>query len=436
MLADYFEKPVEQVGHLVEEFEKQVKKKFIDEPGQMRLLIVVDKLLTGFNAPAATYLYIDKSMADHNLFQAICRVNRLDSDDKEYGYIVDYKDLFKSIDKTIKDYTSEALDGYDKEDVDGLLKDRLKSAKQDLDNALEIVKALCEPVRAPRETQNFLHYFCGQSGLNKDELKEKEALRLALYKAVNKLLRSYANIANELLNAGYSEQQIIEIQNNVKYFENVSQEIKAASGDLVDMKLYEPAMRQLLDMYIQAESSEEVIRFEEFGLIDLILNGDDDLKGAPESIRKKSESMAEAIENNVRKKIVDENPVNPIYYDQMSVLLDEIIELRRKNAIDYKAYLEKIRYLARKVTRPEGRKDYPEGINTPGKQALYDNFGKDVQLTQNIDHAIQSNKLAAWVGDGNKEKILLKDLSEALGIKDKNVLIPYLELARKHKEYH
>ena len=436
MLADYFEKPVEQVGHLVEEFEKQVKKKFIDEPGQMRLLIVVDKLLTGFDAPAATYLYIDKSMADHNLFQAICRVNRLDSDDKEYGYIVDYKDLFKSIDKTIKDYTSEALDGYDKEDVDGLLKDRLKSAKQDLDNALEIVKALCEPVRAPKETQNFLHYFCGQSGLNKDELKEKEALRLALYKAVNKLLRSYANIANELLNAGYSEQQIIEIQNNVKYFENVSQEIKAASGDLVDMKLYEPAMRQLLDMYIQAESSEEVIRFEEFGLIDLILNGDDDLKGAPESIRKKPESMAEAIENNVRKKIVDENPVNPIYYDQMSVLLDEIIELRRKNAIDYKAYLEKIRYLARKVTRPEGRKDYPEGINTPGKQALYDNFGKDVQLTQNIDHAIQSNKLAAWVGDGNKEKILLKDLSEALGIKDKNVLIPYLELARKHKEYH
>ncbi len=76
----------------------------------MRLLIVVDKLLTGFDAPSATYLYIDKKMADHNLFQAICRVNRLDGADKEYGYIVDYKDLFRSLEKTVKDYTGNGFD--------------------------------------------------------------------------------------------------------------------------------------------------------------------------------------------------------------------------------------------------------------------------------------------------------------------------------------
>lgn len=436
MLADYFEKPVDQVGNLVEEFEKQVKKKFIEEPGQMRLLIVVDKLLTGFDAPSATYLYIDKSMADHNLFQAICRVNRLDSDDKEYGYIIDYKDLFKSIDKTIKDYTSEALDGYDKEDVDGLLKDRIQSARLDLDTALEAVKALCEPVPAPRLSQDYQHYFCGKSGLNSEEIKEKESLRLALYKAVNKLLRSYASIANELPEAGYTSQEISDLEAYVKFFENVSKEIKAHSGDAVDMKVYEPAMRQLLDMYIQAESSEEVIKYEEFGLIDLILRGDDDFKGVPENIRRNPESMAEAIENNVRKKIVEENPVNPIYYDQMSVLLNEIIELRRKNAIAYKEYLEKIRDLTRKVAQPAGRNDYPEGINTPGKQALFDNFGKDIELTQKIDKAIQSNKLAAWVGDDAKEKILLRGLSRELGINDKNVLIAYLKLAQKHQEYH
>lgn len=436
MLADYFEKPADQVGNLVEKFEKQVKKKFIEEPGQMRLLIVVDKLLTGFDAPSATYLYIDKSMADHNLFQAICRVNRLDSDDKEYGYIIDYKDLFKSIDKTIKDYTSEALDGYDKEDVDGLLKDRIQSARLDLDTALEVVKALCEPVPAPRLSQDYQHYFCGKSGLNSEEIKEKESLRLALYKAVNKLLRSYASIANELPEAGYTSQEITDLEADVKFFENVSKEIKAHSGDAVDMKVYEPAMRQLLDMYIQAESSEEVIKFEEFGLIDLILRGDDDFKGVPENIRRNPESMAEAIENNVRKKIVEENPVNPIYYDQMSVLLNEIIELRRKNAIAYKEYLEKIRDLTRKVAQPAGRNDYPEGINTPGKQALFDNFGKDIELTQKIDKAIQSNKLAAWVGDDAKEKILLRGLSQELGIKDKNVLIAYLTLAQKHQEYH
>ena len=77
MLADWFNEPPETAVNKVEKFEKEVKKKFIDEPGQMKLLIVVDKLLTGFDAPPATYLYIDKQMRDHGLFQAICRVNRL-----------------------------------------------------------------------------------------------------------------------------------------------------------------------------------------------------------------------------------------------------------------------------------------------------------------------------------------------------------------------
>lgn len=76
----------------------------------MKLLIVVNKLLTGFDAPPATYLYIDKTLKDHGLFQAICRVNRLDGEDKEFGYIIDYKDLFRSLEKAINDYSSEAFD--------------------------------------------------------------------------------------------------------------------------------------------------------------------------------------------------------------------------------------------------------------------------------------------------------------------------------------
>jgi type I restriction enzyme R subunit len=109
---------------------------FINEPARMKLLIVVDKLLTGFDAPAATYLYIDKSMQDHGLFQAVCRVNRLHGEDKEFGYIVDYKDLFKSVRASYSDYTTEAFDGYEKEDVEGLLKDRLVQARERLDRSL------------------------------------------------------------------------------------------------------------------------------------------------------------------------------------------------------------------------------------------------------------------------------------------------------------
>ena len=109
MLAAHFNEPEDAAMNKVEDFEKEVKKRFVEEPGRMKLLIVVDKLLTGFDAPPATCLYIDKPMQDHGLFQAICRVNRLDGDDKEYGYIIDYKDLFRSLEQSIKDYTGEAL---------------------------------------------------------------------------------------------------------------------------------------------------------------------------------------------------------------------------------------------------------------------------------------------------------------------------------------
>ena len=115
----------------------------------MKLLIVVDKLLTGFDAPPATYLYIDKQMRDHGLFQAICRVNRLDGDDKEYGYIVDYKDLFKRLEGAVADYTGGAFDGYDKEDVDGpARRPACRRRASDLEEAREAVRALCEPVGA------------------------------------------------------------------------------------------------------------------------------------------------------------------------------------------------------------------------------------------------------------------------------------------------
>lgn len=437
MLADYFEQPEDKAANRVEEFEKEVKKQFINEPGQMRLLIVVDKLLTGFDAPSATYLYIDKQMADHNLFQAICRVNRLDGDDKEYGYIIDYKDLFRSLDKAISDYTQGAFDGYDKEDVAGLLKDRLEQAKLDLDNALEMVRALCEPVKAPRNTEDYIYYFCGKSGLNQDELTEKEALRLTLYQNVAKLLRAFANIANEMPDAGYSAQDVDSIRTEVAHFEKVRDEVKLASGDLVEMKRFEPAMRHLLDMYIRADDSEVLMDFEELGLIELIVEkGADAVEALPESIRKNQEAMAETIENNVRKTIVDENPVNPKYYEQMSVLLDELIELRRQKAIEYQEYLEKIRELSRKVIRPEQTAaNYPPSMDSNPKRAFYDNFGQDELLATKIDSAIRYTKKADWVGDRFKEREIANAVREETMGYDVDIQ-GVMELAKAQKEYH
>ncbi|EIC30801.1 type I restriction endonuclease subunit R [Methylomicrobium album] len=437
MLADYFEQPEDEAAKRVEAFEKDVKKRFIDEPGQMRLLIVVDKLLTGFDAPSATYLYIDKQMADHNLFQAICRVNRLDGDDKEYGYIIDYKDLFRSLDKAITDYTQGAFEGYDKEDVAGLLKDRLEQARLDLEIALEMVRALCEPVKAPRNTQDYIHYFCGESGSNRDALSEKEALRLTLYQNVAKLLRAFANIANEMPEAGFSSTETEKVRSEVAHYEKVRDEVKLASGDLLDMKRFEPAMRHLLDMYIRADDSEPLMDFEELGLIKLIVEkGVDAAESLPESIRGNQEAMSETIENNVRRTIVDENPVNPKYYEHMSVLLDELIALRRQKAIEYQEYLERIRELSRKVIRPEQTgSNYPASMDTKAKRAFYDNFGNDEMLTTKIDNAIRYTKKADWVGDRFKEREIANAVRQETAGYDVDVQ-KVMELAKAQKDYH
>lgn len=393
MLAEYYSLPPEKAVNKVEEFEKEVKKKFVNEPGQMKLLIVVDKLLTGFDAPPATYLYIDKQMQDHGLFQAICRVNRLDGDDKEYGYIIDYKDLFKSLEGSIKDYTSGAFDGYDKEDVAGLLSNRLEKGRDQLDLALETVKALCEPVEPPKDTPDNLRYFCAKDTSNKGELRENESKRLTLYKAVASLLRAYANLANEMEGAGYSPAEAENIKKEVEHFESVRNEVKLASGDYIDLKMYEPAMRHLIDTYIRAEESEKISAFDDMTLVQLIVErGVDALDGLPESIRQNKEATAETIENNIRRVIIDEHPINPKYYEKMSELLDALIHERRQQKINYEKYLAQIVELTKKVKSPSAGTTYPTSICTGAMRALFDNLNKDESLAKAVHEAVMNSR--------------------------------------------
>ena len=405
MLADWFNEPEEVAMYKVDTFETQVKKKFINEPGQMKLLIVVDKLLTGFDAPSATYLYIDKQMRDHGLFQAICRVNRLDGEDKDYGYIVDYKDLFKSIEGAVEDYTSRALDGFDQSDVAGLLKNSLTKGREDLEEARETVKALCEPVAPPRDTPQYLHYFCAVESGNAAQLKANEPKRLTLYKTVAHLLRAYANLANELAEAGYSAAEIYTLKAEIDHFAKARDEIKLASGDYIDLKLYEPAMRHLIDTYVRAEDSEVLSDLDDLSLVQLIVErGEQAVDALPKSLRDKRDAVAETIENNVRKLIIDESPVSPRYYEQMSALLDALIEQRRKGALDYQAYLAKIVELTRQASQPGAASDYPDTVDTPARQALYDNLDRDVGLALAVDEAIRDTAQDGWRDNAMKTK--------------------------------
>ncbi len=438
MLMDYFEDDDEKTAlSKVDKFEEEVKEKFVKHPGQMKLLIVVDKLLTGFDAPSATYLYIDKSLKDHGLFQAICRVNRLDGEDKEYGYVVDYKDLFHKLEGAIGDYTSGALDGFDHEDVQGLLTNRLEKAKERLEEVRESIKALCEPVEEPKNTEDYIHFFCAKETDAKDVLSKNEAKRVALYKTTAALLRAYINLANEMEEAGYTSQEASMIKDEVSHYDKVREQIKLASGDYVDMKRLEPAMRHLIDQYIQAQESETLTDFDEMGLIELIVNNglDDTIDNLPSGIKGSKEAVAETIENNMRRLIIDENPANPKYYEDMSELLEALIRERKEQAIDYKKYLEKIKDLANRVLSPmRGSTSYPESVNTRGKQALYDNLDKNEALVVAIDTVIRHTKKDEWKGDRMKERELMIAIRKELGEKSESI-DEIMELVKHQDEY-
>ncbi len=451
MLAAHFNEPKDAALHKIECFEQEVKKRFVAEPGQMKLLIVVDKLLTGFDAPPATYLYIDKPMQDHGLFQAICRVNRLDGDDKEYGYIVDYKDLFRSLEQSVKDYTGEAFAGYDKGDVEGLLKDRLQQGRPRLAAAREAIKALCEPVEPPCDTAAYLRFFCAATSPYENYGRR----RTQLYKLTAAFLRTYANLANELETAGYSSAEAQEIKAEVEHYEKVRQEVKLASGDYIDLKMYEPAMRHLLDTYIRAEESEQLSAFDDLTLVQLIVErGETAIDLLPAGIRNSREAVAETIENNVRRLIIDETAVNPTYYEKMSKLLDALMRDRKQQAMDYKAYLEKVVDLARQSSDPQAGSAYPSSINSPARRALFDNlaesqigearedgpvrYGEPGTNTREatalaLDRAIRSVKKDNWRGSKLKEReirIALKNEIPNDALVDK-----LFEIVRAQREY-
>ena len=419
-------------------FEKEVKEKFIKQPERMKLLIVVDKLLAGFDAPHATYLYIDKTMRDHGLFQAICRVNRLDGEDKEFGYIIDYKDLFRSLEMAVADYTSEAFDCYDKEDVSGLLTDRLDKAKEQLENSLEALRALCEPVTPPKDMVDYYHYFCGTNteAFDLEELEGNMPKREQLYNLSVAALRAFGEVSGELQEKyRYTVDQIKAIEREVTYYIKVRDDVRLASGDYVDLKKYDPDMRHLIDTYLSANPSRVLTSFGGATLVELLVdNGIAALKDMPSSTPKEQEAVAETIENNVGKEIVEKTRSNPKYYEKMSELLRELIAKRRNDVINYEEYLRQIVELAKKVHKPESSTEYPADIReSAAKRAFYDYLDGDANVANQLHEAVMFSKQDNFRGSKIKERKIWRAIRAI--VRDDQKATELLALIKEQSEY-
>lgn len=426
-------------GHKsVSAFEAYAKKEFIDHPKNMRLLIVVDKLLTGFDAPSACVLYIDKHMENHNLFQAICRVNRVDGDDKEYGYIVDYQNLFECISGAIGDYTSDgaALSGYDKEDIEGYIKEKNKACRKDLEEAKEQVEALLELVH-PQTREGFFRYFVYDDNAPEEEmdkqLDDNAEKRSKLYKYVRRYLNCYANLANSLEDMGYNEAERKEYAECAKKYDALKREIELRSNDHIDMRRYEPDMRQVLDLYVKAEDSEVIAKLDDTSFLDIVAaQNEEQLNDLPDELKDEyGRASAETVEANLREVIRKDSPFNPAYYGKLSIILQELIDKRKKEMLDYEEYMKELIELVKKA-RGKSANSYPESIKTPGMRALYDNLGQNEYLAIRAHEVIKENALVGFRDNRLKQRKLIKAFAKLLG--DEMVQKIY-DIIKLHDEY-
>jgi type I restriction enzyme R subunit len=421
-----------------ESYETEIKRRFIHEPANMKLLIVVSKLLTGFDAPSCTYIYLDNELRDHNLFQAICRTNRLDGDDKDYGHIVDFKELFGDVQQAIAVYSSDELDIDGASDAENNvhLKNRIEEGRRKLDEAREGLRYLCEPVPLPREVEQFLHYFCGDAA-DANALNESEPLRVAFYKAVAVYVRAFAAIAQELTEAGYADAEAFAIQREVEFYGEIRSAIKKHSGEELDTKPYEADMRHLLNTYVQADPAADLGQLGELSLTELIVK-----TGIHDAIARKlnekgkltKNAIAEGIINNVRKTIIREQLTDPRFYEQMSQLLKDLIQQSRADVASYEEFLRKAEELVQKIAAKQGDGDMPLALQ--GKReatVIYNNLpsilaagnavpadmladsapeyeAKRLGLALEIDRVMREEAPAGWKGDQAREAQVLNAL--------------------------
>ncbi|MDR1519343.1 MAG: HsdR family type I site-specific deoxyribonuclease [Planctomycetota bacterium] len=437
-------------GRTTLQYENEVRRLFQEEPARMKLLIVVDKLLTGFDAPSCTYIYLDKTIRDHNLFQAICRTNRLDGDDKDFGYIVDYQQLFHHLQNAVSVYTSDELDTDESgETGNPEIGDWLRVGREKLDKAREELKHLCEPVAPPQELERYLAYFCGDAA-NPNALSDTEPLRIAFYKATAGFFRAYAAISGNLAEAGYSPSDIAAMEKETVFFAEIRAAVKRHSGEVFDIKPFESDMRHFINTHIQANPSTSL--GDTGSLTDAIV-----ATGINNAIARKlnrqgklsNRGVADAIINNVRKEIVRLSLADPRFYAEMSKLLDDLIIQSRAAAFNYRKFLREAEALIQKLKVGKSPAGVPaELVGRTEAIVLFHNLpdikgdsfrrsddeAERVKLALALDRAMRNDVPAGWKGNATRENEVRNILHPLMG-KDAKATEAVFDLIKNQSGY-
>lgn len=345
----FWQKMMERYGN-PDRYEEAIKEEFV-HGDDIDLLIVVDKLLTGFDAPRATIMYIDKPMKEHTLLQAIARVNRL-YEGKDYGFIIDYRGLLEKLDEAMQMYSGAGLENFDPEDLKGAIHDVISVIGSLRQYHADLIQIFA-PVKNKQDTEEY------------EVLLEDEELREDFYRILSNFSRSLGiALESEQIYNALSKEELDRYKKDMKFFQELRKSVKFRYSDTIDHKEYEAKMQKLMDNYIAAE---EVIRIT--NPVD-ILNE----KAFEEEMDRlgSKRARADAIRTRLTKSMSKKWDENPAYYRKFSERIKEAIQAYKDQRISEAEYLNRMRDIMNEYRQGESTDDYPDVIkDNRDAQAFY-----------------------------------------------------------------
>ena len=379
--------------------------KYSDDP---EILIVVDKLLTGFDAPKNSVLYLDKRLKEHNILQAIARVNRL-FEGKDYGLIIDYRGIFGELNEAIDTYAALENEGFDPEDIEGTLTDiteEIKLLPQRHTNVWEIFK----------EVTNQKDLEAMQRHLEPEDRRQRFYEMLAAFAKTLQLA-----LANAKFQDDTPEQKINLYKDDLKYFLNLRQSVKQRYGEAVDYSAYEKQIRNMVNKYIGADAVKQLIEPVDVFAIDAFEKEIESIEG--------DAAKADAIASRMKKTITEKMEEDPALYKRLSELIDEAIAEHRAKRLSDLDYLTRVRKAVDEL-RGKTSSNLPEALyNRDEAKAYYgviqeplaaynvpaykpDDFAAEIAVK--IDNIIKEHKIRDWTKNQDVKNRMMNEIEDYL----------------------
>ncbi|MGG1229747.1 type I restriction endonuclease subunit R [Bacillus halotolerans] len=392
-----------------EDYEDAIKDEFINGD-EIDLLIVVDKLLTGFDAPRATVLYVDKPMKEHTLLQAIARVNRL-YEGKDYGFIIDYRGLLDKLDQAMQMYSGAGLENFDPKDLEGAIHDVISvigSLRQYHSDLLQIFA----PIKNKQDVEEYEVWL------------EDEERREGFYDVLSNFGRNLGiALESEKIYNALPPEELQKYKKDMKFFQELRKSVKLRYSDTIDHKEYEAKMQKLMDNYIAAE---EIIRIT--NPVD-ILNE----KAFEEELERldSKRAKADAIRTRLTKSVSVKWDENPAFYKKFSERIQEAIKEYKDKRISEAEYLNRMKDIMKDYRKGESSDDYPEVIKeNRNAQAFYgvakdlmsevaetsESYGSDTlgDLALKTDKVIKEHQKVDWHNNLEIHNRIAQDLDDLL----------------------